>query len=71
MCKVYDFPTQKHLPEEITNKLEQHVEEYIEIMTEVIQAVDNISETLNEYNALMGEVVVFYAETLQKAVEKM
>lgn len=71
MCKIYDFPEQTVLPEEITKMLEQSAVEYIASMNEVAKMIDYICDTMDEYNELMEKSIEYYAELLQKAVEEL
>lgn len=71
MCKVYEFPEQTVLPEEIMDMLEQRAAEYVKSMNEVVQMIDNICETLDEYNEMTEKSIMYYSELLQKAVEEL
>lgn len=68
MCKVYEFPVKKEIPEEVKEVLQESATEYVKTINEVLAMIVDDDTTEEEYFELSGKVLEAYLEAIIKAV---
>ena len=71
MCKVYEFPVPKQLPEELVERFNELANECIELIDESISSLLGPEPTEDEYAEVMGVLMTVYTEAISKAIEKL
>lgn len=70
MCKVYEFPVKKVIPEEVVKTLQDSANEYVRTLNECMDSLVTEDTTKEEYDELSGLVLQSYLEAIIKAVEE-
>ena len=68
MCKVYEFPTKKELPEEVKIKVQGSAKEYVKTINESLEILVTDEITEEEYLELSKMVLEAYLEAIIQAV---
>ena len=71
MCKVYEFPTPKQLPEELVERFNKLANDCVELIDETISQLVGPEPTEEEYAEVMGLLVNVYTEAISNAIEKL
>ena len=71
MCKVYEFPVPKQLPEELVERFNKLANDCVELIDETINQLLGPEPTEEEYGEVMGLLMTVYTEAISKAVEKL
>ena len=71
MCKVYEFPTPKQLPEELVERFNELANECVELIDESITSLVGPEPTEEEYGEVMGVLMTVYTEAISNAIEKL
>lgn len=71
MCKVYAFPVKKKLPEELEERLDKVTKEYVDVMTDILEALCEDNPTEKDYENFMELMMTAYAKCIEKAIDEM
>ena len=71
MCKVYEFPTKKDMPEYLEERLNKAVREFVDIIGESLDALYGDDLTEQEYSEFMECFNTKYTELLSKAIDEL
>ena len=69
MCKVYEFPVKKELPEEIKEMLVKSANDYIESINKIVEYISNTCESPEEFDEFMEMTMEVYTDAMMKAVD--
>lgn len=70
MCKVYNFPVKKDIPEEIREILQEAAKDYVATINKSLELLVDEDTTEEEYNELSGMLLEAYLHAIIKAVEE-
>ena len=68
MCKVYEFPVKKEIPEEVKEVLQESATEYVKTINKIVGMLVDEDTTEEEYFEMSGKVLEAYLEAIIKAV---
>lgn len=68
MCKVYEFPVKKELPEDVKELIQESANEYVKTINEVLEMLVTEDTTEEEYFELSKIVLETYLESIIKSV---
>lgn len=71
MCKVYEFPVKKQLPEEVEKGLQKLAKDYIQLMDKALKMFDEDDLTEEDFNDFMEQVILIYAEATANAIDEV
>ena len=71
MCKVYEFPMKKELPNGMKERLDKVVREFVCIIDENIDILYGDNPTEKEYEEFMECIMTVYMELLENAVDEL
>lgn len=70
MCKVYEFPVQMKLPEEVEQALQKLAEDYVKGINDLLEESSKYYSTEEEENAFMELLYSTYETVLLKTIEE-
>lgn len=68
MCKVYEFPVKKVIPEEVKEELQRSATEYVKTINDVLAKMVTDETTEEEYVEISGMILEAYLEAIVNAV---
>lgn len=68
MCKVYEFPVKKELPEDVKEMIQESANEYVKTINEALEMLVTEDTTEEEYLELSKIVLETYLESIIKSV---
>lgn len=68
MCKVYEFPVKKEIPEEVLAKINVAAREYVKFINESVEAVTDPDMSFDEFQEMAGLVLEAYIDAILNAV---
>lgn len=71
MCKVYEFPVKKHLPEELEEGINELAKEHIHLMKKALDMFKEGDPTDEEVNEFMEELILIYSQAIINAVDEI
>ena len=71
MCKVYDFPVPKQLPEGLVERFNKLANECVELIDESMKQLLGPEATEEEYVEVMGILMTVYTDAISKAIEEL
>ena len=71
MCKIYEFPAAKKLPEELEERLKESAKDYVILLNDILRYFDG--EDFDEEGLLevMETTLTTYLETIAKAIDEL
>lgn len=71
MCKVYEFPVAKKLPQELEERLEELAKELVELINDSMEYFSDEDTTDEELAEIAGALMEIYSEAIANAVEEL
>lgn len=68
MCKVYEFPVKKDIPEYVAEILQESAYDYVRTLNKCVEFLVNEGTTSEEYDELTDKLLQTYLEAIIKAV---
>lgn len=71
MCKVYEFPKQFVLPQEVEERLQNTAKGYVKVITESLDCLVDDDTTIEEYEEITGAIHKTIVESIATAIEEI
>lgn len=71
MCTVYEFPKQFKMPKEMEERLENIVNEYVDVLTDSLDYFVDDDTTEEDYEKIMALILTVLTEKLADAVSNI